>query len=890
MRNFLRSFNGRLLLSLIGVHLLLVPLLLFGVYLIAKPGVQGQFVNQVRSDALLLGNLVAAQVAAGESRQTSELLDEFLLNGRLVFAEVYSTARSIHPNVPLETKQPFDEDFFFGQHDDGVYFIAVPLGEADAGEAPVLRLGYDETPVQRELFNLYRRGIYLVAAYLGLTLIVAAALGTRLVRPLKILRQEADKISAGDLDTEFGSHTRIVEVAALAENLERMRLGLTQARDAALQAALTKSEFLANMSHEIRTPMNGVIGMLELALRTELTPLQREYLTMAASSAESLLRLLNDILDFSKIEARKLELECVSFDLRDAVGDTLKLLAPQAHAKGLELTYLIDPQIPELVAGDEGRLRQILINLVSNAIKFTPKGEISVRVTSNCERCLDKVCPQFSVSDTGIGIPADKRQVIFDAFAQADASSTRMFGGTGLGLSISSRLVNLMGGEIWLDSEVGQGSCFHFTLPFQVPPEAPEHVRRDPADLRGIRVLVVDDHAVNRYIFVEMLTQWGLEPVQADGGEVALAAIREAEAQGKPFRLVLLDAMMPRIDGYEVASRIIANPGATPPTIMLLSSADRVGEADLSRQLGISRFLRKPVKYSELLDAIQEALSTAQPAPCSAGGSDCAAMRPLQRALRILVAEDNPVNQRLVRVLLEDRGHIVTMANNGQDALRLLAQNDFDAVLMDVQMPVMDGLQATEALREHEREYGGEHIYVVAMTAHALQGDKERCLEAGMDAYISKPLRETELLATVERWHSASPATERGDTGMAETAPFDLTEALQRVRGRRGLLKDLAGIVLDQSDELLHSCEEAIRNGDGPALEWAAHTLKGSVGSLCAKPAAELAQRLENAARAKDFDAARILFGELQAAMAQLAPGIRQFLAAPDPEDTSDAG
>lgn len=884
MKRFFHSFNGRLLLSIVGVHIMLVPLLLFGVYLIAKPGVERQFVNQVRSDALLFGNLIGSRLTTGDTAEIAALMGEFLLNGRLIFAEVQMGDRIIPPNIPLATQEPFNEDFFFGQHEDGIYFIAVPLTEGDAGGQPVLRLGYDEIPVRQELMSLYRRGIYLVASYLGLTLIVVALLGRRLVRPLEILRREADQITAGDHGTEFGTRSGIAEVAALAENLERMRQGLIHARDAALQAALTKSEFLANMSHEIRTPMNGVIGMLELALRTELTPQQKDYLTMASSSAESLLRLLNDILDFSKIEARKLELECIQFDLRDAVGDTLKLLAPQAHAKGLELTYLIDPQIPDIVSGDVGRLRQILINLVSNAIKFTPQGEIVVRVESGCDRCADSICPRFSVSDTGVGIPADKQTVIFDAFTQADASSTRMFGGTGLGLAISSRLVNLMRGDMGLESEVGRGSTFYFTVPLKVPSETAPGPRQRSFDLHGVKVLVVDDHPVNRYIFMEMLTQWGMSPVQADSGKAALHEIQRATEQGAPFRLILLDAMMPEMDGFEVAAHIKATPSTALTTIMLLSSADRGGDFELSRRLGISRFLRKPVKYSELMEAIQAALDESEATPVTPEVLPASPFRAVQRGLRILVAEDNPVNQRLVQALLEDRGHSVLMAGNGEEALRLLERESFDAVLMDVQMPVMDGLQATAAIRERERDTG-RHAYIVAMTAHALKGDKERCLAAGMDAYVSKPIREAELLAAVERWNEepASSDTQGASAMSSDQPPFDLSEALARVRNRRPLLRSMAEIFIGQSDDLLDQCEAAIESADGPTLERAAHTLKSSAASFCAATVSEIAQRLENAGRTAEFGNAKADFQVLKSEMGRLLPALKRFLDEPDP-------
>ncbi|MBS1212540.1 MAG: hypothetical protein H6R26_1157, partial [Proteobacteria bacterium] len=525
----------------------------------------------------------------------------------------------------------------------------------------------------------------------------------------------------------------------------------------------------------------------------------------------------------------------------------------------------------------------ILINLVSNAIKFTPRGEIVVRVDGGCERCADKLCADFSVRDTGIGIPAEKQKLIFDAFAQADASSTRMFGGTGLGLSISSRLVSLMGGRIWLESEPGQGSTFHFTVPFGVPEEASPAPKYRALDLRGVKVLIVDDHPVNRRIFMEMLPQWGMDPYQAGSGEDALDAIIRADADGAPFRLILLDAMMPVMDGFTVAARIREARISAPPTIMLLSSADRAGDIEKSREFGIRQFLRKPVKYSELQDAIQEALGGSAADLADGGTGATASIRSAQKALRILAAEDNPVNQRLVQALLEDRGHEVIMVANGEEALRAVEDKDFDVILMDVQMPVMDGLQATALLRKREAEQG-RHAYVVAMTAHALKGDRERCLAAGMDAYVPKPIRETELLAAVERWYeSSNPLNEGTAFAMAETPAFDLPAALARVRGRRGLLKDLAGLVVAQMDGLLRDCDQAVANQDAASLERAAHTLKSSAASLCAAATADLAQNLENAGRHGDLESASSLIPQLRSSAERLVAALVTFLDEPDP-------
>ncbi len=463
---FFHSFNGRMILAVVGIHLLLIPVLLLGIYRVMKPSLEAQFVNHVRSDTLLFSNLVTPRLNHIKVPEIEGLLSEFLLNGRLAYAEIVTHQGSIFPDVALNVKQPFQEDFYFGGHGDNIYFVAVPINNPEDGSTATLRLGYDERQIRQDLVILYEKSLYFVASYMGITLLVVGLFGRRLVRPLERLRDEAEQIAAGNHARQFSPSTKITEVAALAKHLEKMRLALLSARDTALQAASAKGEFLANMSHEIRTPMNGVIGMIGLALRTPLTPQQREFLNMASNSADALLRIVNDILDFSKIEARKLELEHAPFALRESLGDTLKLLASHACDKGLELIHQVDPSTPDGLLGDVGRLNQVIINLVSNAIKFTQQGEIVVQVKP-ASLDAQKVRLHIAVTDTGIGIPVEKQQLIFDAFAQIDASSTRKFGGTGLGLSISSRLVELMGGHFGLESEVGKGSTFYFTACFE---------------------------------------------------------------------------------------------------------------------------------------------------------------------------------------------------------------------------------------------------------------------------------------------------------------------------------------------------------------------------------------------------------------------------------------
>jgi signal transduction histidine kinase/CheY-like chemotaxis protein/HPt (histidine-containing phosphotransfer) domain-containing protein len=863
-------------------------------------------VRQTRMLAQVVGTNSTAALAFGDTGNARDTLrsaaaDEHIVSAAIVLPDGrlfarYAAAGQPAPPLPapgtIEPGQPWQS------FDRGLLSLAEPIilkGELLGTIVVVSDM--------RELQGQARQFALVALLMLPASFALALALSSRLQRtistPLLALTAAARHITTGhryDLQVPEGGRDEIGQlvdafngmlreicardaqllqhqedlertVEARTRELRATNTDLVGARDKAMEASRAKSEFLANMSHEIRTPMNGIIGMTELALDTALDAHQRDCLATVKASADSLLAILNDILDFSKIESRRLELETIPFSIRDLVAQALKPLAVRADAKGVELLYDIDAAVPDGVAGDPGRLRQVLSNLVGNATKFTAAGHVLVTVE---EQMRGTGCTMLhvSVADTGIGIPADKHETIFEAFSQADGSTTRRFGGTGLGLTISATLVKMMGGRIWVESEPGRGSTFHFTVALDLatlPAQATEQ-----AALTGLPVLVVDDNPVNRRILAAQLTRWLARPTCVGSGAAALTALDEAAAAGAPFELILLDANMPEMDGFAVAREIGARRQLRGTTIMMLTSSGEYGDAGRARALGIDAYLTKPVDMRGLQDAICRTLRRTCGAPVSASPK----AQTTVRALSILLAEDNIVNQRVALGLLARRGHRVTVANNGAEALEALDRDRFDLVLMDIQMPVMGGLEACAEIRRREAA-SGAHLRIVAMTAHAMSGDRERCLAAGMDAYVAKPIDPQILFQAVEQDGVQTAAPSEPPGGIC-----DRDGLLTRVGGDMTLFTEVVRLFLADCPVRIAAIKAAVDTADPDRIRAAAHALKGAAANLSAGPLTAAARMLERIGTERRIEAAPAAFRHLAAEAALAMDTLREWVPA----------
>jgi PAS domain S-box-containing protein len=699
----------------------------------------------------------------------------------------------------------------------------------------------------------------------------------------------------------FDQHRKCIGLVCVSRDITQQREYEDKLRQAIRQANLAsqaKSDFLANMSHEIRTPINGIIGMTELCLETTLTTEQKSYLQSVISCSNILLSLINDVLDFSKIEAGQLQLENIAFNLLHCLEETVSQFSFQTLEKGLELLVDFDPSTPQLVRGDPTRFKQILYNLLSNAIKFTDEGEVLVRIHPAEPKpgaATNTMRLALTVADTGIGIPANRLEVIFQSFTQADTSTTRKYGGTGLGLAICKKLAELMGGAIRVESKVRKGTTFEVELPFEVPARQPMSVPTRLARLKDLRVLIIDDNHTNRDILTRLCAQWGFVSAAASGGLEGLEILEAAARKKQPFQLVLLDQHMPELNGLDVAALLLNRPSLVGVKIILLSSSLNLAESNRATALGVARSLTKPIKQKYLLDLVLEEFGPEAPSraaiqpilpPASPDGADELAPPGSITPLRVLLVEDNPINQEVCLKRLGKMGHVVTIANNGAEAVEAYRKHEFDLVLMDVQMPVMDGFEATQRIRDIERTRD-KYTPIVAMTARAMKGDEEHCLRVGMDSYMAKPFRAAKLAEILQVIQPNLPVS----AGPVDSQPpFPPKEKPFNLRATLALLDEedsddlllAADVYVRHCEAEITGLEEAWKSGSLEELYQRAHRVKGGVGTLRARRAMHLSQEIEAAARRGDKEGAGKLVGDLTAELRHIGEVIRDLRGSPD--------